>query len=188
MAVVEARAGVEAGLHRNVVHVLDAAGDLNVLALGGDALGGLVDGLEAGAAVAVDRHAADLQRQPGDQRGHAGHVVALFALLLDAAPVDVFDLRSGNADALHQGLHQVGRQVVGADVAVDALFGVGAADGRADGVDDNGAAHGEILGEIERMTYCHCIVQGEAGYRRRDKPGRSLHGSGRLCGRRPGVA
>ena len=55
VAVEEARAGVEAGLHRDVVHVLDAAGDLHVLALGGDALGGLVDGLEAGAADAVDR-------------------------------------------------------------------------------------------------------------------------------------
>ena len=60
--------------------------------LGGDALGRLVDRLQAGAADAVDRDAADLDRQAGDQGGHAGDVVALLALLLDAAPVDVLDL------------------------------------------------------------------------------------------------
>ena len=47
VAIEEARAGIEAGLHGDVVHVLDAAGDLHVLAAGGDALGRLVDGLQA---------------------------------------------------------------------------------------------------------------------------------------------
>ena len=58
VAIEIARAGIEARFHRNVVHVLDAAGDLHVLAAGGDALGGLVDRLQARAAVAIDGGAA----------------------------------------------------------------------------------------------------------------------------------
>ena len=80
VAVEVARAGVEAGLHRDVVHVLDAAGDLHVLAAGRDALGRLVDRLQAGAAqLRLTVRAADLDRQPGDEGGHAGDVVALLA-------------------------------------------------------------------------------------------------------------
>ena len=49
---------------------------------------------------------------------------------------------AGTPTRFEQGLHQVGRQVVGADVAVDALLGMGAADGRANGFDDDGMTHG----------------------------------------------
>ena len=57
----------------------------------------------------ADGDAAHLDRQPRDQGGHAGDVVALFALLLDAAPLNVLDGGGRNADALQQGLHEVGR-------------------------------------------------------------------------------
>ena len=89
--IVEARAEIEAGFHGDVLHVLDAAGDLHVLAAGGDALGRLVDRLQAGAAVAIDGRAADLDRKAGDEGGHAGDVETLLAFLLDAAPVNVLD-------------------------------------------------------------------------------------------------
>src|SRR6266852_4761220 len=83
MAIEEARAGIEAGLHRDMMHVLDPAGDLNVLAVGRDALSGLVDGLQAGAAVAIDRDASHLDGQTAYQGRHASHVVPLLALLFD---------------------------------------------------------------------------------------------------------
>src|SRR5262249_38814907 len=63
VAEVEPRTAIEAGLHRNVVHVLDPAGNLHVLGVGRDARCRRVDCLQARAAVAVDCHPADLQRQ-----------------------------------------------------------------------------------------------------------------------------
>src|SRR5439155_23662713 len=78
---------------------------------------------------------------------HAGDVEALFTVLLDAAPVDVLDLRRGQADAVDEGLHQVGRQVIRADVAVHAFFRVGPADRGTDGLDDDGRTHGGSSGE-----------------------------------------
>jgi hypothetical protein len=128
-----------------MLHVLDAAGDLHVLATRRDALGGLIDRLQTRAAVAVDRDAAHLDRQSRDERRHAGHVVALFFFLLDAAPLDVLDGRARHADAVEQGLHQVGAQIVGADIAIHAFFGVSPADGRADGIDDDGITHDTLL-------------------------------------------
>src|SRR5260370_441176 len=58
----KARARIEACFHRDVVHVLDAAGNLDVFALGGYALGGLVDGLKTRAAVASHRYPNDSTR------------------------------------------------------------------------------------------------------------------------------
>src|SRR2546422_9646202 len=77
MAIEEAGAGIEAGFHGNMMHVLDPAGDLNVLAVGRDALSGLVDGLQAGAAVAIDRDASHLDGQTADQGRHASYIVSL---------------------------------------------------------------------------------------------------------------
>src|SRR5262249_9757399 len=120
-------------------------GDLHVLAVRGDALRSGVDCLKARAAVPIDRDAADLERQTRDQRRHAGNVVALFALLLHAAPMDVLDLGRRYADALQEPLHQVSRQIVGPDVAVHSLLGMGPTDRRADGVDYYSVAHVRLL-------------------------------------------
>ncbi len=121
--------------------MLDAAGDLHVLAVGGDVHGRVVDRLQTRPAQPVDRLAADLRRQAGDEGRHAGDVEALFVLLLDAAPVDVFNQRRPDAGPLQQGAQQVRREVVGAHVAEDALLRVSAADRRSDGLDDDGATH-----------------------------------------------
>src|SRR4029079_15763623 len=66
VAEVVARAWIEAGLHRNVMHVLDAAGDLDLLALGRDAVGGLVQCLQARTTIAIDSRARHLDREAGD--------------------------------------------------------------------------------------------------------------------------
>src|SRR6266478_54256 len=142
MAIEEARTRIEAGFHGNVMHMLDAAGDLDILAVGRDALSRLVNGLQAGAAVAIDRDAAHLDGQAANQGRHASHVVALLAFLFHAAPVDVFHHRTRNLDTLQERLHEIAREVVSADVPVISLFGVRSANGSADSIDDNGVSHG----------------------------------------------
>ena len=59
---------VDAGVHRDVLHVLQAADDLHVLAAGHDGVRRLVERLQAGAAQAIDRRAAGLRR-PGRPSG-----------------------------------------------------------------------------------------------------------------------
>ena len=59
--------------------------------------GGEVDGLLAGAALAVDGGRGGLDREPGLEPGVAGDVDALLAELLHAAGDDVLDL--GGLDA-----------------------------------------------------------------------------------------
>src|SRR6185437_2868583 len=103
--------------------------------------GGAVDGLQTGAAVAIDRDAADFDRQSSDKGGHARDVVALFALLLDATPLNILNRRGRHADAIEQRTHQIRREIIGADIAVNALLRMSAANGRADGINDNSMAH-----------------------------------------------
>ena len=56
------RVGGEARLLWDVVHMFDATGDLHIFAVGRDTLRCLMNGLEAGATVAVDRGAGNLNR------------------------------------------------------------------------------------------------------------------------------
>lgn len=116
-------ADVVAGFHWDVVHVFDAAGDLYIFAVGGDALGGLVDGLQAGAAQAVGGAGTDGDWQACDEGCHSGDVEALFSLLLDATPVDVFDGVGGDLAAFQESGHDPGRQVIGTDIAKHAFLG-----------------------------------------------------------------
>ena len=63
---------VDAGVHRNVVHVLQPADDLHVFEAGHDRVRRLVDGLQARAAQPVDRRAAgraSAARPSGPRRG-----------------------------------------------------------------------------------------------------------------------
>ena len=53
------RPGAAVGAHRHAAHRLDAAGEDQVLEAAADPRGGLVDGLEAGGAEAVELHAGD---------------------------------------------------------------------------------------------------------------------------------
>ena len=63
---------VDAGIHRDVVHVLQAADDLHVLGTGQDGVRRLGERLQAAAAEAIDRRAARLDRQPGHQADRCG--------------------------------------------------------------------------------------------------------------------
>ena len=78
---------VRAGVGRAVqvaAHGLDAGGDEHVALAGLDGVGGHADRLERRGAVAVDGHAGDVG-QAGQERGHAGDVVAGLAAGLAAA-------------------------------------------------------------------------------------------------------
>ena len=63
---------VDAGVHRNVLHVLQPADDLHVFEAGHDGVRSLVDGLQARAAQPVDRRAAGVRGQTGHQPDDAG--------------------------------------------------------------------------------------------------------------------
>src|SRR5262249_51633793 len=69
MALVDARTRIKAGFQGDMVHVLHAAGDLDVLAARGDALRRLMNRLKPRATVAVDRGARQLDRKAGDEHG-----------------------------------------------------------------------------------------------------------------------
>ena len=107
----------------------------------------LDDRLEAGAAQPVDRLAGDLDRQPGEERGHAADVAVVLARLVRRAEDDVVDRRGVDPGALDERADDVRRQVVGPHVLQRAAV---AAERRAQPVDDDGragwiAAHGPMV-------------------------------------------
>ena len=73
------RVGVDALAHRVAAHVLDAAGDGDVVGAEGDARGGVGDRGHRARAHAVDGVAGDALRQAGEQRGGAADGQALVA-------------------------------------------------------------------------------------------------------------
>src|SRR5690606_8204271 len=102
---------------RRAAHRLHAAGEDDLSVAHGDRAGRLRDGLQPGAAQAVDGHAGDLDRQVGQQRRHAGDVAAVLTRLVAAAEDHVLDVPAGHAAALDRGADDVGREVVGPDAA-----------------------------------------------------------------------
>ena len=62
------------GIHRDVVHVLEAADDLNVFGIGDDRVRGLSESLQAAAAESVDRRPAGFYWQTGHETDRAGDV------------------------------------------------------------------------------------------------------------------
>ena len=81
-------------------HVLDAAGDHQVLHAGPDAHCGEAHGLLAGPALAVDGGAGDGLGQARRPPGGAGNVAGLRSEGVDAAEHDVLDGRGVDAGAL----------------------------------------------------------------------------------------
>ena len=134
---------MRAGVGRAVqvaAHGLDAGGDEHVALAGLDGVGGHADRLQRRRAVAVDGDAGDVG-QAGEERRHAGDVVAGLAAGLAAAQDDVLDrLRVERGHLVEHGLDDEGRQVVGPALGEAAL--VGPPDGRAGGGDDDGFGHG----------------------------------------------
>ena len=121
----------------DVAHVLDARADDHVVDAGGDQRSGEVDGLLAGAALAVERGGGRLDGQAGLQPGVAADVEALLAELLDTAGDDVLDLGGRDARPLDHLRVALGQEVAGVDVLVVALLLVAAADRRPRGLHDH---------------------------------------------------
>jgi hypothetical protein len=131
--------GVRVGAlaHRVAAHVLDPAGDGDVVGAEGDAAGGGGDGGHRAGAHAVDRVAGHGLRQPGQQRGGAADGQALVADLGGGGDGDLVDAvgrqRRVAAQELADHAHD---QIVGAGLGVDALR-AGLAEGGAHAVDED---------------------------------------------------
>ena len=129
-------------LVRDQAAAFEAAGDDRVCFAGHDALRRHRDGLQAGAAEAVDGHARHRDRQAGADRGEARDVLAGRALRHRAAHDDVVDFAGIELGALDRVLDHVAahggamRHVEGA--------APGLADRRAGGRDDHGFLHGDL--------------------------------------------
>ena len=87
----DAAVGPGVGAEADAAHRLDAAGDADVDGARRDQARDQSVGLLAAAALAVDRHRADVVGQAGHQPAHPGDVVGLLAVLGDAAADDLFD-------------------------------------------------------------------------------------------------
>jgi len=126
-------------------HELDSRGDVDVALARFHVVGRDPDGLQAGGAVARDRAAADLQRQPLREQGDdSAHVEGLLALGHTAAGDDLLDQRRIHAGVcLEQPIDDQRAHLVRAHLGQRALEG--ATDGSADGVDDHCFGHASRL-------------------------------------------
>src|SRR5690606_31670360 len=118
------------GTHDDAAHRLHAAGDHDVVGAGHDALGGEVDRLLAGAALAVDGRGRDVGGEAGAEPGHAAGGRRLLAHLRHAADDDVVHgprVQVVARDQLAEGLgEQVHRVDVGEGSALTSATGGGA--------------------------------------------------------------
>ena len=119
-------------------HAFDAAGDEEIAVIGFDRAGRLIDRFESGAAQTVHRRAGNRVRQTGEQRSVARDVARVFAGLVGAAEVDVFDLVFIDAGSFDHLGDDVGGEIVGANVFQNPAM---APHGRAHGFDDDGFFH-----------------------------------------------
>ena len=101
--------------------------------------GGEVGGLLPGAAHAVERGAADVEREAGDERRVPRDVQSLLAQLVDAADDHVLDFGRIDLGPLDQRLQRIGQQVVRPDRGE---LAVALADGGACRPDDHRIVHG----------------------------------------------
>ncbi|CUS02671.2 protein of unknown function [Candidatus Promineifilum breve] len=139
-------------------HALHATGDVDVALAGGDGPRRLVDGVQAAGAQPVDRDPADGVGQPGQQRGHAGHVAVVLAGLVGAAEKHFLHLGRVDARPVDDLANDQRGQIVGPRVRKRA--GV-AADGRAHAVDNYDVLHVKphMENELERPAATAFQVQ-----------------------------
>ena len=106
---------------------------------GPDRVRGARGGLQPRAAETVHRLSRDLDRQAGEQRGHARDVAVVLARLVGAAEDHVIDPVGRESGAREQAANGRRGEIVGPDLGQRAA---GAADRGADGVEDVGVGHG----------------------------------------------
>ena len=133
---------IDAGVHRDVVHVLEAADDLHVFGTGEDRVRRLGERLQTAAAESIDGRPARLDGDARHQADRAGDVQPLLALLLRVAEHDVFDRGRVDAGPLDERADDGDGEVVGANVAKDALLRMRSANRRATTINDDGSFHG----------------------------------------------
>ncbi len=126
------------GAHGRVGHGLDPGGHDHVVGAGHDALGGEVQRLLRGAALAVDGGGGHRLGPAGGQHGVAADVERLLGDLHDAAHDHVVHQGGVELVALGHGLEGLGGQVDGMPVA---QLAVALAAGRPDGIDDDCGGH-----------------------------------------------
>src|SRR5690606_9679790 len=142
----EPRVRVHALTHRVPAHVLDAAGDRDVVGAEGDAARHRGDGGHGACAHAVDRVAGDGLRQAGQQGGGAADGQALVTDLRGRGDRDVVDaLRRKLGVAAQQLADDLDDQIVGPRVGVDALV-ARLAEGGSYSVDEVNGARGCVHG------------------------------------------
>ena len=120
---------------RGTSHRFDASRHEQVAIAGGDRVSGRNDRLHPRPAQAVDRLPADLDRHPGQQRGHASHVAVVLTGLVGGAQDDVVHGAGVDAGPIQQSEDDVRRQVVGSDRGQGPAV---AAEGCAQAIDDDG--------------------------------------------------
>ena len=154
------RVGVEA--HGVVAHVLDAAGERDVLRADADRGGGVGHGGHGAGAHAVDRVAGDGAGEPGQHADRAAERQALVALLRGRGDGDLVDALGRQlgvpAQQLADGLD---RQVVGAGVGVQPVL-ARAAERGADPVDEDDATDDGRRG----MRWASGLQRRDGGVRR----------------------
>ena len=106
--------------------------------IGFDRAPGLVDRFETGAAQTIHRRARNRVRQPGEERCVARHVARVFAGLIGAAEVHVFDLFFVDAGFFDHFGDDVSREIVGTNVFKNPAV---ASHRRAQGFDNDGFSH-----------------------------------------------
>ena len=119
--------------HRDARHHLDPGRDDDVELAGPDRGGGVEVRLHRGAALAVDRRAADRLRPAGHHRRHPADVPALLADLGHAAHLDVLDLGRVEVVPRDEAVQHLRRELVAAGARERA---VPPPDRAAHGVDD----------------------------------------------------
>ncbi len=126
------------GGDRDGAHVLQAAGDDEVLRSGHHALGGEVHRLLRRAALAVDRHAGHVVGESRDEPGRTGDVTGLRADRVAAAHDDVVDGARVDASAIDERLEHVAAEIGGVHLGERTAA---AADRRTYGVNDECFSH-----------------------------------------------
>ena len=144
----DAAVGAGVGAQADAAHRLDAAGDADVDGARRDQAGDQPVGLLAAAALAVDRHRADVLRQPGDQPAHPGDVVGLLAELRDAAADDLLDVAGVDAGLLDERLLRGAQQLGGVQAGQPS---VPLADGAAGGFNDDRVTHSVRLEHVSLL-------------------------------------
>src|SRR5207248_3463207 len=128
--------------HGHAGHALYTAGDYIVHIASSHGLSCEMQGLLTRTAHAIERYGRHLNRKSGCQYRQTGDVGALLSRLSDRTVDDVFDLGTGDPNALRQPLKSLSEQLIRRQVTKGPAA---AGEGSADGFNKNGFGHRAFL-------------------------------------------